>query len=466
MSFLRRPAASLAVLPLAVLTVLTACASKPAGQTAEGAPAPATAAAATAAPESPAAETATLIASADSAAASAAPAAPASDDAPAAPASGFAAAFLSGDVQKTASGVEYVDTKVGTGPALAAGSIGVLEFTGWLGDGKEFDSSKERPGEFCFLLGSPRSIAFFNEGLAGMKAGGTRRVRVAPAQGYGAAGRPPIIPPNSTLLFEVKMLDLRQSTTKPDTSKLKFKETPSGLRWADLAAGAGDPVVEGSTASVHYSGFLEDGTKFDSSVDRCQPFDVKNIGRAPVIPGWNEGLVGMKAGGRRVLVIPPGLAYGSEGRPPVIPQNATLTFEIEVLSISPPPKAPEPMTFPEIATLKLTSNPSGLRWADVRPGKGAEIKKGSTAALHYTGWLESGKEFDSSVPRGETFDLRDIGNSPVIPGWNEGLVGIKEGGRRVLVIPPDLAYGASGYPPVIPPNSTLVFMIEAVKVTP
>lgn len=393
----------------------------------------------------------------------AASAAAASAPAPAAAIS--MATFLQGSEPKvTAGGIQYVDVKVGDGSELAAGGIAELEFTAWLGDGTMFDSSSKRPGTFCFDLGSSRGVSFFGEGLPGMKVGGTRRILVPPEKGYGAEGRPPQIPPNSTLLFEMTLNAVRQHAVKPDVSGATFVTRPSGLKWVDLAAGSGEAVVAGSTAKVHYSGYLDDGTKFDSSVDRCTPFDVRNVGKAGVIAGWNEGLQGMKAGGRRVLVIPSDLAYGPQGRPPVIPPAATLTFDIEVLEVSAPPKPPEPMEFPNIASLTLTTNPSGLKWADIRVGTGPEVKVGSSADMHYSGWLENGSKFDASVDRGQTFPVENVGNAGVIQGWNEGLQGMKEGGRRVLVIPPALGYGERGFPPVIPANSTLIFMIDAVKV--
>jgi peptidylprolyl isomerase len=123
------------------------------------------------------------------------------------------------------------------------------------------------------------------------------------------------------------------------------------------------------------------------------------------------------------------------------------------------------MKFPDISTLKLTKNPSGLAWADVQVGAGKVVTRGSNADMHYTGWLEDGTKFDSSLDHGSTFEVEDVGDAGVIAGWNEGLVGMREGGCRVLVIPPALAYGKQGYPGAIPPSSTLVFMIEAVRVS-
>jgi peptidylprolyl isomerase len=378
------------------------------------------------------------------------------------------ATFLgSGEPKVTASGIKYVDLAEGTGDALVSGQVAELEFTAWLGDGTMFDSAAQRPGTFCFEVGGQRSIAFFNEGLPGMKPGGKRRLLVLPAQGYGAEGRPPLIPPDSTLLFELELKSIRPAATKPDVAKLSMKTTPSGLKWSDVTVGSGPEVKKGDSVQIVYSGFLEDGTKFDSSADRCQPLDVQNAGQSSALPGLDEGLLGMKKGGRRVLVLPPSLAYGEAGRPPVIPMNATLVFDLELRDVQPPPPPPkpaEPMDFPDLTKLTLTTNPSGLKWADVRVGTGPEIVKGSNASMHYSGWLENGSKFDASVDRGVPFDVANVGNASVIAGWNEGLQGMKEGGRRVLVIPASLGYGDRGFPPVIPSNATLVFMIDAVKV--
>ena len=111
----------------------------------------------------------------------------------------------------------------------------------------------------------------------------------------------------------------------------------------------------------------------------------------------------------------------------------------------------------------LTSLPSGLRYQDLSSGQGAEATSGSTAVVHYTGWLPSGKKFDSSRDAGQPFAFR-IGAGQVIAGWDEGVAGMKVGGRRKLVIPAELGYGAAGAPPVIPPNSTLVFDVELLEV--
>jgi FKBP-type peptidyl-prolyl cis-trans isomerase len=107
--------------------------------------------------------------------------------------------------------------------------------------------------------------------------------------------------------------------------------TASGLQYIDEAVGSGAQPQKGQTVSVHYTGYLDDGTVFDSSVQRGQPFEFQ-IGMGAVIPGWDEGILSMRVGGKRRLIIPPDLGYGAQGNGP-IPANARLTFEVELLAV-------------------------------------------------------------------------------------------------------------------------------------
>lgn len=108
--------------------------------------------------------------------------------------------------------------------------------------------------------------------------------------------------------------------------------TPSGLKYEDIEAGTGATAMSGQKAKVHYTGWLKSGQKFDSSLDRNDPFEF-TLGAGQVIKGWDEGVAGMRIGGRRRLTIPSNLAYGSRGAGGVIPPNAELVFEVELLGL-------------------------------------------------------------------------------------------------------------------------------------
>jgi FKBP-type peptidyl-prolyl cis-trans isomerase len=134
---------------------------------------------------------------------------------------------------------------------------------------------------------------------------------------------------------------------------------------------------------------------------------------------------------------------------------------------APHPAAAQSPAAQQGASGKMTELPSGLKYTDEKVGTGAEAKRGDKVTVHYTGWLynngQKGKKFDSSVDRGEPFTF-NLGAGQVIPGWDQGVAGMKVGGKRTLIIPANLAYGARGAGGVIPPNATLMFDVELLKV--
>lgn len=217
----------------------------------------------------------------------------------------------------------------------------------------------------------------------------------------------------------------------------------SELKIVDTVAGEGEAVKAGDQVRVHYTGRLTDGTVFDSSHNRNEPFEFK-VGAGQVIRGWDEGLIGMKKGGKRTLTVPPEMGYGERGIGP-IPPNATLVFDIELLDIVKVPPEGE------------------LEIEEVAEGSGAAAEFGKTVRVHYIGKLTDGTIFDESYSRGEPIEF-PLGAGMVIQGWEQGLVGLKAGGKRKLTIPYNLAYGAQGYPGVIPPYATLIFDVELVEV--
>lgn len=240
----------------------------------------------------------------------------------------------------------------------------------------------------------------------------------------------------------------------------EIKTTASGLRYSVLRGGepGGKSPQANDKVKVHYTGWLEDGTVFDSSVKRGRPAE---FGCSQVIKGWTEALQLMTPGMKCKLTIPADLAYGKAGRPG-IPPSATLIFEVELLSFVEGPKPLPTPEFPTIDESKLTTTASGLKYVALTEGSGAKPVPGKRVSAHYAGWLTSGKVFDTSYPRGEP--LRFAVGGGVIPGWTEGIQLMNEGSKYLFVIPPKLAYGSRAMGDVIPADSTLIFQIELVKV--
>jgi peptidylprolyl isomerase len=252
---------------------------------------------------------------------------------------------------------------------------------------------------------------------------------------------------------------------------------PTQLVVKALSEGTGKQVASGDTLLVNYHGSIwETGKVFDNSFDRGQPFLVK-IGAGQVITGWDEGLVGQKAGGRVLLAIPPDKGYGPQGQPQAgIKGTDVMVFVVDLVGAYGPtssaegtPVDPDPALpavtaaagqKPTIATPSGPA-PTSLVTKVLLQGAGAELKAGQTAVVQYVGVIwGSGKLFDSSWDRGAVATL-SIGGGQVIKGWDEGLVGQKVGSRVLLVVPPDKGYGSQGVPKAgITGTDTLVFVVD------
>lgn len=228
--------------------------------------------------------------------------------------------------------------------------------------------------------------------------------------------------------------------------------TKSGLQYVEIVEGKGDFPMMGDFCIVHYTGTLEDGTKFDSSHDRGEPIEFP-IGMGRVIKGWDEGILTMKSGGKRKLIIPANLGYGDRGTGS-IPPNSTLLFDVELVSIK---KQFKDRDF-DLPGQEIVKD-SGLRMIEHIKGKGEKPENGQTVIVHYTGLLESGVKFDSSHDRRKPFEFQ-LGMGRVIKGWDEGIADMTIGSKRTLIIPSELGYGSRGAGGVIPPNSVLVFEVE------
>ena len=230
--------------------------------------------------------------------------------------------------------------------------------------------------------------------------------------------------------------------------------TPSGLKYVDEVVGTGTTPKAGDKVKVHYTGTLEDGTKFDSSLDRNRPLEF-TLGVGQVIKGWDEGIGSMQVGGKRKLIIPSELAYGERGAGKLISPGATLHFDVELMEVV------EVFVDTDFSLPGREENTaSGLRMIIHKDGSGDKPKTGQTVNVHYTGLLETGFKFDSSHDRGKPFSF-PLGLGRVIKGWDEAIALMSKGEKRTLIIPPELGYGSRSQGK-IPSNSTLIFEVELI----
>jgi len=238
------------------------------------------------------------------------------------------------EYETTDTGIQYYVIEEGDGEMPEEGDPVNVHFTFWLEDGTRLNSSIDVGQPLTFVIGRGQVPPGLEEGVADMRVGEQRQLVLPPELAFGEQGAGDTIPPNSTVVFEVELLEILPSgpDTPVELDEGDYTTTESGLQVADLEEGRGAVVEAGQPVTVHYTGWLTDDTKFDSSYNRGEPFTFVP-GSGQVIPGWDEGVVGMMEGGRRQLLVPPDLAYGQQGAGGVIPPNATLIFVIEVVEV-------------------------------------------------------------------------------------------------------------------------------------
>jgi FKBP-type peptidyl-prolyl cis-trans isomerase len=257
-------------------------------------------------------------------------------------------------------GLRFYDVVPGTGVKPELIDAVSVELTGWLEDGCMFDTSFTDPQPVILPL--INLIPGWRQGIAAMNVGGTRVLEIAPELAFGAVGAPPGIPPNATLILYVELIgkitiEQAQATataeaagvqatsvaancvndSQPDVAPTfddidmsRFEPLVDGVRFYEIEPGTGVGPDLSEIVSVEYTGWLLDGCMFDSSYRDEGPivFPLANV-----IPGWQQGLSAMKAGGTWVIEIVPDLAYGESGAPPSIPANATLIFHVNLIKI-------------------------------------------------------------------------------------------------------------------------------------
>ena len=233
-------------------------------------------------------------------------------------------------------------------------------------------------------------------------------------------------------------------------------EMPTELVITDITEGEGEAAIEGSTVYVYYVGVLtQDGKRFDGNYGG-DPFAV-TLGSGAVIPGWEQGLIGIKAGGQRQLDIPSELAYGAAGSGDAIPPDSAISFIVDAVAIVPPI---DPADAPEI-TIEGAANVDALVSEDLVDGKGDEAKTGSNVLVHIIAFnAATGEELASTWgdPSPVGLLLEEGGS---LPGLIEGIPGMKVGGRRQLTIPFADAFGTDGNSDMkLPASTDLVVVID------
>jgi FKBP-type peptidyl-prolyl cis-trans isomerase len=247
---------------------------------------------------------------------------------------GQAINYVLGDTQTTTSGLKVIFKNLNSGPKPSDGDVVKVHYKGTLANGKEFDNSYKRNEPIPFVLGQGQVIKGWDEGVALLGKGDKATFVIPPSLGYGDRDMGNgLIPANSTLIFDVELVDFIEGYKPYDITGKDSIVTASGLKFYVIEQGdLSKKPKPGQTAVANYAGYLTNGTKFDASFDRGQPFEFP-VGQGRVIKGWDEVIQLMGIGSKYKVVIPPTLGYGAAGAGAQIPGNATLIFDMELLGI-------------------------------------------------------------------------------------------------------------------------------------
>ncbi|XP_036428995.1 peptidyl-prolyl cis-trans isomerase FKBP10 [Colossoma macropomum] len=297
-------------------------------------------------------------------------------------------------------------------------------------DGKQFDSSYQRGAPFFGVVGQGRQLAGVDKGIVGMCINERRKITVPPHLAYGGQGAGDTIPPDTTLVFDLHLLDVFNRADKVQTRVIKSSKNCSRS------------VMRTDFVRFHFNGSLLDGSAFDSSYERSQTQD-SVVGEGWLIKGLEEGLLGMCVGEIRNFIIPPFLAFGEKGYGKEIPPHATVVYDIllEDLHNTKDDITVEIQEVPEPCTRKSVT--------------------GDYIRYHYNGTFLNGVTFDTSYQRNSTYNTY-IGLGYVISGMDKGLQGVCVGERRRITIPPHLAYGQQGAGKDIPGSAVVVFDVHVI----
>jgi peptidylprolyl isomerase len=239
------------------------------------------------------------------------------------------------DTIDAGNGLKYVKVLENKdGQAISQGDKVTMHYTGWMMDGKPFDSSLDRGEPVTVQIGIGRAMPGWDFGIPLLKKGEKARFIIPAPLAFGSRQAGPI-PPNSTIICDIEILDvkLKPIATPYDVVGKDTIKTASGLKYIVVNKGSGPQALRGNNVKVHYTGYLTDGKKFDSSIERDEPLPV-TVGAGGVIAGWDEALLLMSVGDKLRLIVPYSLAYGENGYPGVIPPKADLIFDMELMEVN------------------------------------------------------------------------------------------------------------------------------------
>lgn len=248
--------------------------------------------------------------------------------------------------------------------------------------------------------------------------------------------------------------DPADDTGEPDVSIPS--EMPTELVITDLTEGTGEGAKDGDTVYVYYVGVLsKDGTRFDGNFGQA-PFPV-TLGLGMVITGWDQGLVGAKAGGRRQLDIPPDLAYGEQGAGDLIGPNEALSFVVDVVAVVPVIDAADEPT----DEVEARDAASEVSTRDLVEGEGTAAAEGNNVVIHLVAFRgDTGERLQSTWESPQPLNLT-LTDGATLPGFVEGITGMKPGGRREIVVPFELAFGEEGNAELgLPEKTDLVVIVD------
>jgi FKBP-type peptidyl-prolyl cis-trans isomerase len=360
------------------------------------------------------------------------------------------------DIQTAKSGLLYSVLEPSQGELLPKrGDRVLVHFTGWLTDGTMFETTR---GKEPAAIEVGETLWGLNRGLMLMGVGGRYKFTVPPELGSGAGGRPPQIPGNSTLIFEVELLELMPMPAFRSVSG-EQQVTEKGMRYSVIKPGEGEQLQGGDIVTVRYALWNISGKLLDCSERNGDHRLKSKVSKLDDLkhPFLKEAIGLMRAGAHYRFEVTPQYAFGGNPPPGIGPKSIAV-WELEVEKVMQPWPRPNFAQFDESLLEKL---PSGLEVAVIKQGEGPKPGVKSRVTANYIGWLVDGSVFDSSYDLGEPATLVV---AELIKGLNAGLRKMNAGSIYMFRIPPPLAYGGGGQPPYIGPFATLIFRVELVSV--